>query len=156
MRISYLVVTRGPSRPRAPFSALGLWELGARAQPALERPPASWGSCPVPGSVLRTYEGMCSKSFLEGAQRLIVFFFFFFGDLAFLKKFVFQSHTWLILSVDIESRQEILFPQTFKATDLLWGLLAFRVSNEKSKAGLFKYFINSKTYAQSFKNQIKL
>lgn len=44
-------------------------------------------------------------------------FFSFFCDLAFLKKFIFQSHTWLILSMGIKSRQEILFPQTFKATD---------------------------------------
>ena len=37
-------------------------------------------------------------------------FFPLFGDLAFLTMFIFQSHIWLMLSVGIESRQEILFP----------------------------------------------
>ena len=52
---------------------------------------------------------MCSENFLEGAQQII----FFFGDLAFLKIFIFQSHTWLILSTGVEAGQEIFFLQAF-------------------------------------------
>lgn len=69
----------------------------------------SWGSCPVPGPALSSWESMCSENFLEGAQQII----FFFGDLAFLKIFIFQSHTWLILSTGVEAGQEIFFLQAF-------------------------------------------